>query len=42
MSKLYLIQCFAHLAQFEFELLRGAKVQTIVDLLTVSKFRSIY
>ena len=42
MIKLYLIWCFAHLAQFEFELLRGAKVQTSVDLLTVSKLRPIY
>ena len=34
--KLYLIRCVAHLAQFEFEFLRGARVQTSIDLLTVS------
>ena len=42
MIKLYIIRCVAHLAQFKFELLRGAKAQTSVDLLTVSKLRSIY
>ena len=38
--KLYLIGRVAHLAQFEF--LTGARVQTSIDLLSVSKFRSIY